>query len=254
MTDIHDLFYEAMSEESLAKRKQILKRIIKKDHLFTDAYLELMRIEDNDVYDRLRILDQCEALAAEALMEDDYDYFNPENIGSFYSMFETRPLMRVKYERFLNLMDVGYLAEAMMQGSEILSLNESDNMGVRYPFFALLCALDEYDVCLGFMKHWGRDIAFDLPLSMKYFSDGDLKNAKKYLKRIIEEVPDALDGIFSGIEMDEHIDTYEYHSAEHLASIVQTIKSLIYPEYLLWVLEDQGIALPKEALPKKYSN
>lgn len=65
-------------------------------------------------------------------MLENEDVSFKEDMGSFYSILETRPDIRVLYSLFINAIEINRLRSTFEIGKNILALNESDNTGVRY--------------------------------------------------------------------------------------------------------------------------
>ena len=66
-----------------------------------------------------------------------------EDMGSFYSILETRTYIRVLYSLFINAIEINRFRSAFEIGKNILTLNESDNTGVRYFMYPLCVLLEE---------------------------------------------------------------------------------------------------------------
>jgi tetratricopeptide (TPR) repeat protein len=72
------------------------------------------------------------------------DYLK-ENKGHFYGIHETRPFLRCMFQYANCLTSLNEIDRALPLYKEILSLNESDNMGVRYRYAAQLLGKDLVD-------------------------------------------------------------------------------------------------------------
>lgn len=60
-------------------------------------------------------------------MLENEDVSFKEDMGSFYSILETRPDIRVLYSLFINAIEINRFRSTFEIGKNILALNESDN-------------------------------------------------------------------------------------------------------------------------------
>ena len=112
-------------------------------------------------------------------------YFDKENIGHFYGIFETRPYIRGLVIKAEYLLEEGKISQAENVCREVLRLNENDNMGARYLLMAIYATLEkENDMLKLYKKYPEEDLEMIFPLFALYYKLGNDKKAKEYLNRI----------------------------------------------------------------------
>ena len=115
----------------------------------------------------------------------DEKYFDKENIGHFYGIFETRPYIRGLVVKAEYLLVEGKLRQAESICREVLRLNENDNMGARYLLMAIFATLEEEnDMLKLYKKYPEEDLEMLFPLFALYYKIGNDKKAKEYLNRV----------------------------------------------------------------------
>lgn len=183
--------YELLEQAENAKTKNQAVKLAKQAYdncpdCF-DALLFQVNLEEN-------------SLKREKLLNDGLDFeknrlqkenlFNKDNIGHFYSIFETRPYIRGLYTKADYLLFDGKVKQAMDVCKEILRLNENDNTGARYLLMAIYAYLEEEkEVLKLYKKYPEEDLEMLFPLFALYYKLGNNKKAKEYLKRINKANP-----------------------------------------------------------------
>mmetsp|Transcript_27326 Transcript_27326/g.76306 ORF Transcript_27326/g.76306 Transcript_27326/m.76306 type:complete len:377 (+) Transcript_27326:172-1302(+) len=101
--------------------------------------------------------------APATLSYDNMNYFKEDNIGHFYGLFETRGYLRAIYGLAEEIRYLAHTQETrplwdkvVKLHLEILRLNHSDNMGVRFKLPFYLLSLNRDQDCYSFIKHWKR--------------------------------------------------------------------------------------------------
>lgn len=156
-----------------------------------DAIILLAHLEDNSIK-RMKILN--EGLESERERLETENYFEKDNIGSFYGIFETRPYIRGLYFKAEFLSEDGKIKKALDVCKEILRLNENDNTGARYLLMAIYAYLeDEENLVKIFKKYGERSLETLFPMFALYYKQENDKKAKAYLKEINERNPHFLD-------------------------------------------------------------
>lgn len=184
-TDL-DKAYELLNKAENAKTKrQAIKLANEAYELCSaclDAKLFLADIEENTLK-REKILDEALAFEKERLEKE--GFFDKDNIGHFYGIFETRA-----YIRGLNMQAYNYASDGKMHKAkdvcrEILRLNTNDNMGSRYLLMAIYAYFEEEKELLAlYNKYKENNLSMLFPLLAFYYKLGDYDKAKKYLKEI----------------------------------------------------------------------
>lgn len=125
-------------------------------------------------------------------------YFNKENIGYFYGIFETRPYIRGLYTKANYLLLDGKVKRARDICREILKLNNHDNTGARYLLMAIYAYLEKEKEMLNLYKKYPEEnLEMLFPLFALYYKLGNDDKAREYLKRIHKANPEFIN-IFNG--------------------------------------------------------
>lgn len=249
MERIYELLDQAKQETDIDKIKALANEVLTLDEDNLDAKALII-----SVYDLLRQKVELEELIAQEGDRLEKDESIPLEIGEFYTIFETRPYIRLRVDYCAVLRNLEMNRLAMQEAEEILRLNENDNMGMRYLLYLLYAKLEEKDRAEKLFKNYEEDnFAVNLPLSLLYFKVGELNTAKKYLKladqnndyfhRYLNDTIDLdealskfnIDQDFSSGTMDEFID-FLVSSREILSE---------NPSYIYWAKEElnQGLTL-----------
>lgn len=183
---ILDDAYELLEKASHTKSKKQAMKLAKEAYNMCpgcfDAILLQVELED-DVLKRDTILDEGLEREKERLEEE--GYFEKENIGHFYGIFETRPYIRGLNLKAMNLANYGKIKFARDMCKEILRLNNNDNMGARYLLMALYAYLeDEKEMLKLYKKYPEENLEMLFPLFALYYKLDDTKKAKDYLQKI----------------------------------------------------------------------
>ena len=140
-----------------------------------DAILFQVHLEDNPLK-RWKLLDE--------------GYFEKDNVGHFYGIFETRPYIRGLYAKADYLILDGKIKQARDVCKEILRLNENDNTGARYLLMAIYAYFEEENDMLKLYKKYPEEnLEMLFPLFILYYKQGNDKKAKEYLDRINKANP-----------------------------------------------------------------
>lgn len=122
------------------KRNYLNKGLEVAPHNF-DLKRELLRTEKLTHVERLKAID---ALIEEAAKELESENCFKEFEGSFWGVFETRPYMRLRLEKFTLMYGMGMFSLAVKEAKDMLRLCENDNPGVR--FYLLFLYVEREDM------------------------------------------------------------------------------------------------------------
>ena len=136
--ELVDLAYES----SPKKGKELIEEALKLDPDNIDAYNYLGEIE-HDISKSLGHYTKGIEAGERKLGKK----FFKENEGHFWLMIETRPYMRAKFNVADTLALLNRDTEAVNHYVEMLGLNPSDNLGVRYELLSILLKNEAYDSC-----------------------------------------------------------------------------------------------------------
>ena len=115
-------------------------------------------------------------------------YFEDDNIGEFWLIFETRPYMRLLEKYASHFVQCGQMRLAISVYEKMLKLCINDNLGVRYTLMHLYTYLEDEQSALElYEKYPEESTQFLLPLSILYYKLGDLRKSNQYLKKLIEK-------------------------------------------------------------------
>lgn len=181
-----DEAYEILEEAQYAKNEKeaikLAKKAYKKSSDCFDVILFQCDLEEN-VIKRMKLLN--DGLEFEKNRLTNEKYFDKENIGHFYGIFETRPYIRGLSIKAEYLLEEGKLRQAANICKEVLRLNENDNLGIRYLLMAIYATLEEEKSMLDLYKKYPEeDLEMLFPLFAIYYKSGNDKKALEYLKRI----------------------------------------------------------------------
>ena len=226
LDDAYEMLEEA--EDVSRDRKEridIAKKVYKKYPECFDALLLQVKLEDNFIQ-KLKLLNK--GLIEEKKRLEKENYFDKENIGHFYGIFETRPYIGGHYMKADILLLTGKIKQGIEVCKEILRLNENDNTGARYKLMAAYAYLEEEKPALDLYKKYPEeDLEMLFPLFALYYKLGDEAKAKSYLNRInkankhfikyfkdtIKENEDVMSGYYQKGDSSEvlmYFETYSY--------------------------------------------
>lgn len=182
LDDAYEILEEAQNARNEKEAIKLAKKAYEKSSECFDAILFQCDLEKNGIK-RMKLLD--DGLEAEKNRLIKEKYFDKENIGHFYGMFETRPYIRGLVIKAEYLLEEGKLRQAESVCKEVLRLNENDNMGVRYLLMAIFATLEEENDMLKLYKKYPEEnLEMLFPLFALYYKIGNDKKAKEYLNRL----------------------------------------------------------------------
>lgn len=170
LDDAYKLLNKATAARNVKDAKKFAEQAYKKSKACVDAAIFLADIEEN-------------------FLEKE-KYFDKDNIGDFYGLFETRPYIIALYFKTDLFLLEGKIGQAMNICKEILRLNEHDNTGARYVLMAIYAYFENEEEMLKLYKQYNEDnLEMLFPLFILYYKLGDDKKAIKYLDMINKENP-----------------------------------------------------------------
>ena len=213
VNSIKDDAYDLLEQAENAKFKKQALKLAKEAYNMCpdcfDALLFQVDLEENSIK-RDELLK--EGLEFEKARLIDEGYFEKENIGKFYGLFETRPYIRGLHAKLNYLLIDGKYKQARDLCNEILKLNNNDNLGARYLLMSIYALLEEEKEMLNLYKKYSEE-CFEMlfPQFVLYYKIGQDNKAKEMLKRInkcnsnfikffkgtLKQNPDIMDGYYS---------------------------------------------------------
>lgn len=182
LDDAYEILEEAQNARNEKEAIKLAKKAYEKSPECFDAILFQCDLEENGIK-RMKLLD--DGLEAEKNRLTKKKYFDKENIGHFYGIFETRPYIIGLVIKAEYLLEEGKLRQAESICKEVLRLNENDNIGARYLLMAIFATLEEEnDMLKLYKKYPEEDLEMLFPLFALYYKSGNDKKAKEYLNRV----------------------------------------------------------------------
>lgn len=182
LDDAYEILEEAQNARNEKEAIKLAKNAYEKSSECFDAILFQCDLEENGIK-RMKLLDDGLEFEKNRLTKE--KYFDKENIGHFYGIFETRPYIRGLVIKIEYLLEEGKLRQAANVCKEVLRLNENDNLGARYLLMAIYATLEEEkDMLELYKKYPEEDLEMLFPLFAIYYKIGNDKKAKDYLNRI----------------------------------------------------------------------
>ena len=171
-------------------------------------------------------------------------YFEDDNIGEFWLIFETRPYMRLLEKYASHFVECGQMRLAISVYEKMLELCTNDNLGVRYTLMHLYIYLEDEQSALElYEKYPEESTQFLLPLSILYYKLGDLRKSNQYLKKLIEVNEDTrkfFNSLIDGSLMESVGDmtTYGYRPFTIEDFVIECKENYFLfssmPEYFVW--------------------
>ena len=182
LDDAYEILEEAQNAKTEKEAIKLAKKAYEKSRECFDAILFQCDLEENGIR-RMKLLDDGLEFEKNRLIKE--KYFDKENIGHFYGIFETRPYIRGLVIKAEYLLEEGKISQAENVCREVLRLNENDNMGARYLLMAIYATLEkENDMLKLYKKYPEEDLEMMFPLFALYYKLGNDKKAKEYLNRV----------------------------------------------------------------------
>lgn len=150
-----DLIYDAYDTTNRKKRIELTREALSLDPYCADAYVLLVEetaktdIEARDLYARA-------VEAAERTLGAEY-FSDPECVGHFWGILETRPYMRARAGLAQTLWELGLHDEAICHYQELLRLNPNDNQGLREEFLVCLVVKDRVEEAEALLERFAED-------------------------------------------------------------------------------------------------
>jgi tetratricopeptide (TPR) repeat protein len=193
-----NLMYDAWDEPTPSKRINLARQALKISRNCADAYVLLAEEDARTNRQALELYQKGVEAGRRALGTDFFE--DPQNIGHFWGILETRPFMRA-LEGLANAQwAAGRKEETLGNFRELLRLNPGDNQGIRYQMLSLLLDMGQDEEAKKLMKSyagdWSPEWAYTNAL-LAYRKRGDSRPANQALQKALEVnryVPDYLTG------------------------------------------------------------
>jgi len=231
LDDAYEILEKAENTKNKTQAIKFAKEAYKTCNACFDAILFQVDLEDK-ILKKHELLDKGLQFEKERLEKE--GYFNKDNIGHFYGIYETRPYIRGLYTKVNLFILEGKMTQAKELCKKILSLNENDNTGARYLLMAIYAYLeDEKEMLMLYDKYSEENLEMLFPLFALYYKLGNNEKANKYLKQINKENPHFIKFFKGNIEMDENMESGCY-------SIGDSSEVLMYFNTYMFLLITMG--------------
>lgn len=209
LDDAYELLEKAKNVKTKNQALKLAKKAYETSNECFDAILFQVDLEDH-FHTQEKMLD--EGLAKERKRLEKEGYFDKENIGHFYGIFETRPYIRGLNMKAFNLALSGKLTQAKNICKEILKLNENDNTGIRYLLMAVYAMLeDKKELDKLYKKYPEKNLSMLFPIFAINYKLGNYGKAKEILKEINKQNPNFIK-LFEGTLEDDSKAPEGYYS------------------------------------------
>ena len=201
--------YLDLAEQVTSKKKRVeyLHKALELEPDNLDARLQLI-LRTAEQPDERRLALQELLDAADKQMEKSGAF--KEYAGEFWTAFETRPYMRVRYTYFDVLISCGMMRQAISEGQRLLELCESDDLGVRYQLMHLYVFMEDEMHALALHKQFDsyEETQMLLPLAVLYYKLNQFDKAEDYIKRLAKANKDTKKFLRAAAhdELDDYID------------------------------------------------
>ena len=221
LDEAYEILDKAYEADSLKEATKLAKQALKKCDYCLDATIFLANLEKNTLK-----IEQIinEGIDKEKKRLTKEGFFEKDNIGHFYGIFETRPYIRGLYFKAQYLATLSRLKKAREVCLEILRLNSNDNMGARYLLMAVDAGLeDEKDLLKIYKKYPEENLRTLFPLCALYYKQENMEKAKEYASRLHKVNSNLLKFYQEKIEMDEYIEDgcYQIGDASEVVSYIE---------------------------------
>ena len=221
LDDAYELLEKAENTKSKRQAIKYAKEAYEMCPDCFDALLFQVHLEDNPLK-RMKLLDEGLEFEKDRLIDE--KYFDKDNIGHFYGIFETRPYIRGLFAKADYLILDGKIKQAHDICKEILKLNENDNTGARYLLMAIYAYLEEENDMLELYKRYPEeDLEMLFPLFILYYKQGNDKKAKEYLDRIDKANPHFIN-FFKGTMEENNDIPYRYYAKGDSSEVIMYFK------------------------------
>ncbi len=182
-----EYYYKALEAKSNFQMKKLLKEAISLDPNNTSAELVLIDFEEDPIK-KIEKLYKLEEIEKQNLEKG--NYFEKDNIGDFWLIFETRTYIRILYAIALTSMKLGNFKNSIDYCEKIIKLNANDNLGTRYLLFSLYCYLEDYKNFDKLRKKYDEEsTSMTFIEAIKFYKQGKYKESKIALKKLKKTNP-----------------------------------------------------------------
>ncbi len=182
--DYLEMAYDAPTEKEAVR---YAKKALELDKYCTDAETLIADIQYGNDFEKFKKkLEKIISKTEKHLREE--GYFDDDCIGEFWGILETRPYMRARCGHLRLLVSAGKMKKAKEECEDMLCLNKSDNLGVRYILMGIYAYFEDELSAMRLYREYNEcSVYMLLPLITLYYKKDSYKTAEKYLRLISGE-------------------------------------------------------------------
>lgn len=202
----YSILLRAQSEDNNDKKKTLIREALMVNRFNFDAALELVQMNE-DPFIVLKNLKRIMDAAEEHLFEtENISLKDKRYIGDFYNIFATRPFIRIKGNHMLQLLEVGYVHEAIKEATELIELCADDELQIRYTLQLMYLMTNDLKHAEELRtKFKESSFYWNLPYALILFNLEKIEEAKQVMLDLFNKYPDAKDIILNKITPDPSI-------------------------------------------------
>ena len=213
--------YEILAQAEEAKNKKeaikLAKEAYEKCSACFEAILFQVDLEESSIK-RDNLLNKGLEFEKNRLTKE--GYFNKDNIGHFYGLFETRAYIKGLCTKANYLINDGKAKQARDICLEILKLNNNDNTGIRYLLMAIYAYLEEEkEMKKLYKKYTTESLEMLFHQLALYYKLGKDKKAKEILTRINKANPHFIKFFKGTIKINDKI-PYGHYSIGDSSEVI----------------------------------
>ena len=178
----YKLLEEVHETDDDKKREKLLKKVLE---IYPDC-LEAKLILAGRLERPIKVIQEYgKSLNEEKARLTKDGYFNKDNIGIFYGIYETRPYITGMFSLANIYANAGMIGRSIQVCKEILRLNKNDNTGTRYILMGLYAFMENINSMKKLHNKFKEEnLHMLIPFLIYYYKIGNYKEALKYLDRI----------------------------------------------------------------------
>lgn len=196
---------EMKQYRSWARKKQIALDALDICKDCIEAYLAL-GLYTEDVFETLKIYKEGMELAT---MNLGNDYFH-QAISDFYELDQAQVFFHMKFAYACALFEIGLMRKALAQFQEILALNPSDVLNVRYYVYVLYLYFEDFSKFKELYERYPRQDTMTLYANFLYYYKRQYLMEAKALLQPMQEYNSTLYEILSNEKMNTYLITKNF--------------------------------------------
>ena len=180
LSQAQHIMYRAFDEPNARERVQLARKALATGPDCADAYV-LLAEHAASPKEALELHEQGVAAGERAIGKKAFQ----EAVGHFWGILETRPYMRARFGLAMSLWEANRWEEAVTHLQEMLRLNPSDNLGVRYTLAGFLLRMDRDNDLTQLLDQFPQESLATWPYTralLSFRQHGDTPEARQLLQ------------------------------------------------------------------------